>query len=114
MWVQLALPLYEVIRMPALEPEALRETWTFPYWMCDLWHVRAPFCYSLLISEMLIYGPFQHYFPLSHSIVARLLVLMEIVKNPRKTIFMRKATPWCKPGRETKLSLSEQLRPGSF
>lgn len=54
---------------------------TFPYLMCDLWHFRAPLRYSFLISETMIYGPFQHHFPLSHSTVAWLLVLMEIVKN---------------------------------
>ena len=69
---------------------------TFPYLVCDLWHFRTPLCYSVLIPEVMIYGPFQHYFPLCHSIVAWLLVLMETVKTPRKILFMRKPTPWCK------------------
>lgn len=52
--------------------------------------------YSFLISETKIYGPFQHWFPLSLSTVAWLLVLMETVKTSRKTIFMRKLTPQSK------------------
>lgn len=62
---------------------------TFFYWTCDLWHFRAPIRYSFLISERMIYGPFQYYFPLSHSTVAWLLVLMEIVENLGKHYLWR-------------------------
>lgn len=91
---------------------------TFPFLTCDLRHFRAPLLLQFphLWDEDLWLLPT---FPLSHRRVAWLLVLMEIVKTFRKAIYEETNSSvqthrYTKPGKGTKLLLSEQLCLCSF
>ena len=87
--------------------------------LLDVWPL-APQSSSLSPFPHLWNKDFQHEFPLSHSIFAWWLVLIEIVKTSRREIFIRNPTPPCKNththnlGGDTKPFFSDQLHPGSL